>query len=101
MKLSKIALLLVLTQGMVMVAEGQEKPKKPPKERTREDAIKEQQAKSKAYDDNMKMGRKQHVQRQDKATQKRMKKNLRRAEKQSWGKDIPWYKRWFSKKKLG
>lgn len=41
-----------------------------------------------------------HSKNQDKATQKRMKKNLRRAEKHSWGKDIPWYKRWFRKKRL-
>lgn len=41
-----------------------------------------------------------HSKNQDKATQKRMKKNLRRAEKHSWGKDVPWYKRWFRKKRL-
>jgi hypothetical protein len=29
-----------------------------------------------------------------------MKKNLKRAEKHSWGKDVPWYKRWFRKKKF-
>lgn len=36
-----------------------------------------------------------HMESQDKATQKRMKKNLRKARKQSWGKNVPWYKRWF------
>jgi type VI protein secretion system component VasK len=45
-------------------------------------------------------GKKAHVTRQDKATQKRMKKNLKRAQKHSWGKDIPWYKRWFRKSKV-
>jgi hypothetical protein len=38
-----------------------------------------------------------HLESQDKATRKRMKKNLRKARKHSWGKDIPWYKRWFRK----
>ncbi len=44
-------------------------------------------------------GKKHHVEAQDKATRKRMKKNLKKAEKHSWGKDVPWYKRWFKKKK--
>lgn len=38
-----------------------------------------------------------HLEVQDKATRKRMKKNLRKARKLSWGKDVPWYKRWFRK----
>lgn len=46
-------------------------------------------------------GRKDHHKKiQDKATRKRMKKNLRKAEKHSWGKDVPWYKRWFRKDKF-
>lgn len=36
-----------------------------------------------------------HLEAQDKATRKRMKKNLRKARKQSWGKNVPWYRRWF------
>ena len=36
-----------------------------------------------------------HLKSQDKATRKRMKKNLRKARRMSWGKNIPWYKRWF------
>jgi hypothetical protein len=36
-----------------------------------------------------------HMESQDKATRKRMKKNLRKARRQSWGKNVPWYKRWF------
>ncbi len=38
-----------------------------------------------------------HLEVQDKATRKRMKKNLRKARRLSWGKDVPWYKRWFRK----
>lgn len=37
---------------------------------------------------------------QDDATRKRMKKNLRRSQKHSWGKEIPWYKRWFHRRKV-
>jgi len=36
-----------------------------------------------------------HLEVQDKATRKRMKKTLKKAERQSWGKQAPWYKRWF------
>lgn len=38
-----------------------------------------------------------HMEIQDKATQKRMKKTQKKAERHSWGKDAPWYKRWFRK----
>jgi hypothetical protein len=41
-----------------------------------------------------------HKEIQSKDTRKRMKKNLKKAEKHSWGKDVPWYKRWFRKKKF-
>lgn len=41
-----------------------------------------------------------HMESQDKATRKRMKKNLKKAERHSWGKDVPWYKRWFRKDKF-
>lgn len=100
MKLHKIAILFLLVAGIGSATFAQDEPAAQPKERTREDALKEGEAKSKAFDDKMEEGRKQHVKRQDKATQKRMKKNLRRAEKHSWGKEVPWYKRWFRKKKF-
>jgi type VI protein secretion system component VasK len=38
-----------------------------------------------------------HLEVQDKATRKRMKKTKKKAERHSWGKDVPWYKRWFRK----
>jgi len=36
-----------------------------------------------------------HLESQDKATRKRMKKTLKKAERHSWGKQAHWYKRWF------
>ena len=36
-----------------------------------------------------------HLESQDKATRKRMKKTLKKAERHSWGNRAPWYKRWF------
>jgi len=41
-----------------------------------------------------------HLEIQDKATRKRMKKTKKKAERHSWGKDVPWYKRWFRKDKF-
>jgi hypothetical protein len=42
--------------------------------------------------------KKHHQSIQDEATRKRMKKNLKKAERHSWGKGAPWYKRWFKRK---
>ena len=44
--------------------------------------------------------RNHHTEIQDSATRKRMKKNLKKAERHSWGKNIPWYKLWFRRKKF-
>ncbi len=41
-----------------------------------------------------------HLKVQDKATRKRMKQTKKKAERHSWGKDVPWYKRWFRKDKF-
>lgn len=40
-----------------------------------------------------------HLESQDKATRKRMKKTLKKAERHSWGNHAPWYKRWFRRKR--
>jgi hypothetical protein len=40
-----------------------------------------------------------HLESQDKATRKRMKKTLKKAERHSWGNQAPWYKRWFRRKR--
>ncbi len=44
--------------------------------------------------------KKKHQSSQDDATRKRMKKNLKKAERHSWGKSAPWYKRWFRRNKI-
>jgi type VI protein secretion system component VasK len=100
MKWHYIIICLGILVGTSATSVAQNKPEAQPAPRTREDAIKEQEAKTKAFDEGMEMGRKQHLKRQDKATRKRMKKNMRKAQKHSWGKDVPWYKRWFHKKKI-
>ncbi len=42
--------------------------------------------------------REMHYAKQDKATRKRMEQNMKRSQKQSWGKEVPWYKRVFRKR---
>jgi hypothetical protein len=41
--------------------------------------------------------KKTHEKAQDRKTRKRMKSTLKRAERYSWGKQAPWYRRWFGK----
>lgn len=42
--------------------------------------------------------KKAHLKAQDRQTRKRMKRTLKTAERYSWGKQAPWYKRWFGKR---
>ena len=104
--MKRFLLILVVFFTIHGSAEAQKERKRPPKEKqkTAEEAQAEAIEKKKAKDaENMakyKDGVDHHQSLQDKATQKRMKKNLKRAEKQSWGKNVPWYKRWFRKKRI-
>ncbi|MFZ4784782.1 MAG: hypothetical protein ACOYLH_04840 [Flavobacteriales bacterium] len=66
---------------------------------TRENAVKREQeakaAKQAEYD-----AHRDHLEDiQDKATRKRMKKNLKKSQRISQGKQIPWYKRIFRKRR--
>ncbi|HEY8404098.1 MAG TPA: hypothetical protein VIK71_05760 [Flavobacteriales bacterium] len=97
------SLLRILLLGTVLLAVQQpafaQKKKQtnqvtPQNAQSRQKANKEQ--KIAEYQDS----KKAHVKKQDKATQKRMKKNLKRAQKHSWGKEVPWYKRWFHNPKV-
>jgi flagellar biosynthesis/type III secretory pathway M-ring protein FliF/YscJ len=104
--MKRILLLLVVFFTVHVAVFAQREKKRPPKEKqkTAEEAQAEAIEKKKAKEaENMAKyqdGVDHHKSLQDKATQKRMKKNLKRAEKQSWGKNVPWYKRWFRKKHI-
>ncbi len=73
-----------------------EKNKITPESAAKADAEKQASAKQEK-NTQYKSKRDHHLEIQDKDTRKRMKKNLKKAEKHSWGKDVPWYKRWFRK----
>ncbi|MDZ4750184.1 MAG: hypothetical protein SGI87_01120 [Flavobacteriales bacterium] len=104
MKKSLLIFLSILF--FALQADAQKQKKRPPKEKqkTAEEAQSEAIEKKKAKEaENMAKyndGVDHHRSLQDKDTQKRMKKNLKKARKQSWGKEVPWYKRWFRKKHI-
>lgn len=92
MKWIKMTLLLA-AMNLTMVAIAQDDVQ------TRENAVKRDQeakaAKQAEYD-----AHRQHLEDiQDKATRKRMKKNLKKSQRISQGKQIPWYKRVFRKRR--
>lgn len=104
--MKRFLLILLAVVSIQIHADAQKQKKRPPKEKqkTAEEAQAEAIEKKKAKDaENMakyQEGVEHHKSLQDKATQKRMKKNLKKAEKQSWGKNVPWYKRWFRRKRI-
>ncbi|MCC6600588.1 MAG: hypothetical protein IT223_07915 [Crocinitomicaceae bacterium] len=82
---------------------AQRTKKRPPKGenvQTPESAVAKKEAQREAIMEDYKMQKKHLREIQDKETRKRMKRNLKHSRKQSWGKDIPWYKRVFKKKKF-
>lgn len=89
---------LLFSQSLI----GQKTKNRPEKQenvQTRETAIDKEGA-AKAEKQAAYVSRSDHHKKlQDKATQKRMKKNLKRSQKHSVGKEIPWYKRIFRRKK--
>jgi Ni/Co efflux regulator RcnB len=92
MKWIKMTLLLA-AMNLTMVAIAQDDVQ------TRENAVKRDQeakaAKQAEYD-----AHRDHLEEiQDKATRKRMKKNLKKSQRISQGKQIPWYKRVFRKRR--
>ncbi len=67
---------------------------------TPENAVERQKADLAEKEAEYKAKREHQKKLQDKATRKRMKQNLKRSRKQSWGKEIPWYKRLFRRRKF-
>ncbi|MFM9985001.1 MAG: hypothetical protein ACKVOK_07175 [Flavobacteriales bacterium] len=91
---------ILISSGMVHGQKERKNPSKQENQVTPENAKDQERANMENKQKEYVTKKNYHTKNQDKATQKRMKKNLRRAEKHSWGKDIPWYKRWFRKKRL-
>lgn len=88
--------LLLLASGIPMSAQK----KKQHNQITRQDAIANDKKKLEQQQAKYQSSKDHHLETQDKQTRKRMKRTLKRARKHSWGKDVPWYKRWFRKGKV-
>lgn len=63
-----------------------------------EEANQKKEATAEKQKDEYQSRREQHLKAQDRQTRKRMKRTLKQAERYSWGKEAPWYKRWFGKR---
>jgi hypothetical protein len=96
-----IVFLFILLSASSFDAQGQRRKKSADNQAntvTPENAAKQEHKDRAQKESQYVMKKDHHSASQDKATRKRMKKNLKRAQKHSWGKDVPWYKRWFRKK---
>ena len=87
---------LVLTTLLIQIAiAGSAQPKTDAQKVTPQTARKKEAEALEKKQNEYQSRKDHHLESQDKATRKRMKKNLRKARRQSWGKNVPWYKRWF------
>lgn len=94
-------LMMLLLLSSVQEAHAQRTRKRPPKEtnkQTPESAQKREGEKKAELIGQYEMRKDHHHDLQDKATQKRMKRNLKKAERYSQGRRLPWYKRLFRKR---
>lgn len=93
--------MMLLMLALVQEAQAQRTRKRPPKEtnkQTPESAQKREGEKKAELIGQYEVSKDDHYDRQDKATQKRMKQNLKKAERYSQGRRLPWYKRLFRKR---
>lgn len=97
---------LMLMLAFVLAGAGEAHGQKRPGRRrgqdvqTPENALDKERANRESKEAEYRMRRDHQAEIQDKSTRKRMKKNLKKAQKQSWGKSVPWYKRVFRRRKF-
>ncbi|MFN8698808.1 MAG: hypothetical protein ACK500_05460 [Flavobacteriales bacterium] len=94
---------LVAVIAFLAVTQSADAQKRPPRQKggdvqTPENAVTREKANRAEKEAAYVQKRDYHSDLQDKNTRKRMKKNLKRAQKHSWGKEVPWYKRVFRKR---
>jgi hypothetical protein len=92
--LQRILMTIFLFSSMLLSAQPKSDAEKVTPATARKKEAEALEKKQGEYDSRME----HHLKSQDKATRKRMKKNLRMARRMSWGKNVPWYKRWFRRK---
>lgn len=94
-----LLVLLTFTVGFGAEAEAQGRRQQRKQTKTQiEDAHERAAAQEAEIDQKLAERREKHMTIQTKATQKRMKKNRKKAERMTRGTDVPFYKRWFRKR---
>jgi len=91
---------LIIADSDAIAQKSKKRPEKQKDQITPENAADQENANKARFQQEYTVKNEHHKNIQDDATRKRMKKNLKRSQKHSWGKEIPWYKRWFRKKKI-
>ncbi|MFY7970705.1 MAG: hypothetical protein ACOVOO_02115 [Flavobacteriales bacterium] len=99
------SIIYLLTFAFILLAGiSAQAQKRPPKQKddvqTRENAVEREKAQKAEKQAEYVARSEHHSNLQDKATKKRMKKNLKRSQKHSWGKEVPWYKRIFRRRRV-
>ena len=95
MKLIRFFRCFLMVVALVSVHQSRAQPKTDSQKVTPQTARKKEAEALEKKQSEYQVRRDHHLEVQDKATRKRMKKTLRKARRHSWGKNVPWYKRWF------
>lgn len=94
-----LVLLLAIFLGTGVPAEAQRRAKKETKKSMKEQSERKADNKAKIFNE-YKSKEEKHFEIQDRATRKRMKANRKRQKRLSNGKPLPFYKRWFKKRRI-
>lgn len=96
MKLLQCIRWVVLTAALICASDAAyAQRKKESSKVTPESARKKEEGALEQKQADYKSRKDHHLESQDKATRKRMKKTLKKAQRHSQGRQAPWYKRWF------
>lgn len=101
--MSKFKIFMIIVGMLTLASFEIQAQKRPPKEenkQTRENAVDQKEAQRRLKEAEY-LDHREHLEDiQTKETKRRMKKNLKKAQKHSQGKSVPWHKRIFRKRKF-
>lgn len=93
-----VAFLMVSTLGRAQAWKFRKRDKEKSEQIGPKEAAENKAAAAEKKQNEYSSRKKTHLKAQDRQTRKRMKRTLRHAERYSWGKEAPWYKRWFGRR---
>ena len=92
-------ILLLFALGLSTPVDAQRRARKETKKSMKDQAERKAERKAALYGE-YKQKENKHLEMQDKSTRKRMKANRKRQQRMASGKPLPFYKRWFRKKRI-